>query len=96
MSRDDSQWKTVAETAAHFRVGRKTVYAKCKSKAWPHHRTGTHIRAAIRFSPEDWDTIALLMRAPTQVLAVSTAPTAAQLARAARRLNPARAAAGRK
>ncbi len=92
MNAPDGAWKSVAETAEHFRVGRKTVYANCKSKAWPHHRTGTHIRAAIRFSPEDWDTIALLMRAPTQVLAVSAAPTEAQIARGLRRMNAARAA----
>jgi len=92
VSAQDECWKSVEETAAHFRVGRKKVYANCKAMVWPHHRAGTHIRAAIRFSPEDWDTIALLMRASTTVVAVSTAPSDAQIARGLRRMNPARAA----
>lgn len=86
MSAADGRWKSVAQTAAHFGVGSKKVYANCKSGAWPHHRTGAHLRAAIRFSPEDWDTIALLMRAPTPAIAATAAPSEAQLARAARRL----------
>lgn len=92
MSAQDGRWKSVKETAEHFRVGRDTVYARCKSGAWPHHRTGTHASAAIRFSSEDWDTIALLMRAPTPVIAAAAVPSEAQLARAARRLQKSLAA----
>ena len=86
MSGDPGSWHTVAETAAHFKVGRKKVYAQCKAGAWPHHRTGDHIRAAIRFSPRDWDAIDMLMRPAGQVAPVSLQPTDAQFGRGLKRL----------
>lgn len=80
------RWRSVAETAEHFNVGHKKVYRNCKSGKWPHHRTGEHVRAAIRFSPEDWDAIERLMRAPN-VAATAPEVTFAQFERGMHRLN---------
>lgn len=91
MSADEGAWRTVAETAAHFKVSRKKVYAQCKPGAksrWPHHRTGDHVRAAIRFSPQDWAQIDLLMRADVPAPVVRLAPSEAQIERGLSRLKP--------
>lgn len=66
---DPTRWRTVAETAEHFNIGRNKVYENCKSGQWPCHRAGTHANSAIRFSPEDWQEIADLMRPASAVAA---------------------------
>lgn len=84
----DGRWYTVAETAEHFRVGKNAVYANCRSRTWPHHRVGTHARAAIRFSPEDWRLIDELLKVPPVQPIVPAGPTMAQIKRGLRRLPP--------
>ena len=84
---DESRWHTVAETAAHFGVGKATVYANCKARTWPHHRTGTHAKAAIRFSPEDWRMIDELLKVPAITPVIPVGPSMAQIQRGLRRLN---------
>lgn len=71
MSTDETRWHDVAETAKHFDVSKDTVYEACKSGRWPHRRVGTGPRAPIKFSPEDWQEIAELMR-PVSVVAART------------------------
>lgn len=82
---DPERWRSVKETARRFGVGRNKVYANCKSGAWPHHRTGTHVRAAIRFSAQDWREIDDLLRPTNSPVAIPSAPTVAQLQRGVRR-----------
>lgn len=78
MTGDEQRWRTVAETAAHFKVGKNRVYDGVKHEGWPHRRPRKGVRAPILFDPaEDWPVIAELMRpASVTVPAVRPAPIA--------------------
>lgn len=74
----------------HEALERK-VYAQCQPAAtprWPHHRTGEHIRAAIRFSVQDWAEIDELMRVQVTPAVVCLTPTEAQIERGLARTKP--------
>lgn len=60
---DPQRWRTVAETAQHFHIGKDAVYEGVKNDRWPHRRNGRHRTAPILFDPvQDWPVIAELMR----------------------------------
>lgn len=94
MSADEGRWRSVAETAAHFKVGKNRVYDGVKLEGWPHRRPRKGVRAPILFDPaEDWPVIAELMR-PASVTAPAVRPySAARADRGMKRRMPERRAA---
>lgn len=84
---DPTRWRTVAETAAHFHVGKNAVYEGCKTGGWPHRRNGKHRTAPILFDPvEDWPIIAELLRPASVHVPAARVPSTAQLDRGMRRM----------
>lgn len=84
---DPTRWRTVTETAKHFKIGKNAVYEGCKSGGWPHRRPHKGVRAAILFDPaEDWPVIAELLRPATVRVPAVRVPSTAQLDRGMRRM----------
>ena len=91
---DENRWRTVAETAEHFHIGRDAVYEGVKNQRWPHRRNGRHKTAPILFDPaQDWPVIAELLRPAAVRVPASRQPSIAQTDRGMRRLPPSRPAA---
>lgn len=86
---DPTRWRTVTETAKHFKVGKNRVYDGVNKEGWPHRRPHKGVRAPILFDPvQDWPVIAELLRPASVHVPAVQVPSTAQLDRGMRRMLP--------